>query len=130
MIDNYNDFSIKEIITLEQEIEKLITLLQKEICCKISQSIITGVSKVNENPNIITISFSNLDNTNLSASYYNMTAQANIVRTALQSAKNMNAIQSKLKNMIENRYVIVNKVKEVLNPATIKILSDYLNQFN
>ena len=125
-----NNLSINEIIKFEQEVEKLITLLQKEICYKISQSIIKGVSKINDNPNIITISFSNLDNTILSATYYNAVAQANIVKAALQSAKNMNAIQNKLKDMIENRCVVVNKVRETLNPATIKILTDYLNQFN
>ena len=107
---------------MQKELEKIKNDLAEEIKKNSAKCDQEGA------PNICTVNFKDLENTILSPSYYHPRQQAKIVKTKLDMAKTPSEFVKFAKEMVSTKQVVCGKSKELLNPKTIKIISEYLER--
>lgn len=115
---------LKTIIEAETIISNIIQSVVESIANEIETTPLPDTKPIKSN--IIIVKLSQLRNTNtLSPEYYIPTHQAKIVKQYLEPSKRGTELITKLKNIIENKYIKLGKNKYTLNDTTLSIIKKY-----
>ena len=118
--------SIQEILEVEKSISDMLSDLLQKISKATSDTAMDGVKTISSNTAAVKVS--SLNSGILCPYYYLQSAQAEIVERNLRAAKTASEFVQKMKNMVETEKVKLSSETVRLNPTTIQVLKNYLNE--
>lgn len=116
-----DDFSIASAMRQERECVNKIEQLVFELTEQISNAVLNGVEKIDENT-VSVKSSAVFANGSLAPEYYIQSAQADLVKNALSGSEYVADVDKKLRDMIATGSVRVKGCRHRLNPNTISVL--------
>ena len=117
---------MRDAMEMEHYVQQYLEKVKKNLFEEIKANSTKGYQ--NSPTNICTINLKDLDKTILSPSYYHPRQQANLVRSKLDNAKTPSEFMSYAKDMVRTKQITIGKTKEMLNPRTVRIISEYLER--
>lgn len=116
--------SLKTIIETETTISNMIQSVVENIANEIETTPLPDTKPINSNIVIVKLSKLKHNNT-LSPEFYIPECQAKIVKQYLEPSKRGIDLITKLKNVIENKYIKIGTHRYKLNDTTLSIIKKY-----
>lgn len=115
---------LKTIIETETTILDMIQSVVESIANEIENTPLPDTKPINQN--VVIVKLSQLRNNNtLSPEYYIPAYQAKIVKQYLEPSKRGTDLITKLKNVIENKYIKIGTHRYKLNDTTLSVIKKY-----
>lgn len=118
--------TLKDIIKQEEKIKKMLEDIKTEIKQEAKNIELEGVTKICDNPNVVTVKLSDLKNNNWSPDYYSATTQANHICEALTGAKTATSFINMIRKIIDNKYVTISNTRYQIRDEFIEVLKKYI----